>query len=56
MLLKEKSDDILRTQKIFQTISKSFKDTNKELQIIIVDHVRDLAWEGIEDIYRLEER
>ena len=49
------SDDIVRVKRIFRALSEAVSRTNLALQIVLIDHVGESAWEGVKDV-RLVER
>jgi hypothetical protein len=52
---KSKSDDLTQTRKIFVSASDCLTRTDKQLQIIIVEHAPEITWQGIENIHLVEE-
>ena len=48
------SDDVARVQRIFRAVSEAIQRTRSRLQIIIIDHVGETAWEGISDVRVIE--
>jgi hypothetical protein len=48
------SEDIERTRKIFKALSVGLYNTNKKLQIIVIEHADEIAWDGIKNIHLVE--
>jgi hypothetical protein len=48
------SDDVARVQRIFRAVSDAIQRTGSRLQIIVIDHVGETAWEGISDVRVIE--
>ncbi len=44
------SDDIMRVNKIFRTLSEGLSRTKNKLQLLVIEHADDITWRGIEDI------
>ena len=44
------SDDVARVQRIFKALSSAIVRTKKRLQIIVIEHVGESAWDGIPHI------
>ncbi len=53
-LNKPNSDDLNRTRKIFQALSAGIIRTKGKLQIIVIEHADEIAWEGIDNIHLVE--
>ena len=43
--------DLLRTRKIFESLSRAASSFNHQLQIIVLDHADKHAWGEVEGIY-----
>ena len=52
---KKISEDIENTIQIFKTCSEFVKRTNGEIQIIILEHAPTSTWQGVENVYLVEE-
>lgn len=50
----QESDDVSRVRRIFRALSAAVERTGNRLQIVIIDHVGDTAWEGIPDVHVIE--
>lgn len=48
-------DDIKAVKKIFKTMSTAMEKTNHQMQIIVLEHANELAWEGINNVHLVEE-
>ncbi|WP_139957373.1 DUF3732 domain-containing protein [Flavicella sediminum] len=49
--IKEDSKDFTDTKKIFETCVAFMKNTNQNIQVIILEHVSKTTWSGIDDKY-----
>lgn len=49
-----KNDDLNRTRKIFQALSDGIMRTKGKLQIIVIEHADEIAWNGIDNIHLVE--
>ena len=49
------SDDLTQTRKIFIAAADCIKRTKNKLQIIIVEHAPEITWQGIDNIYKVDE-
>ena len=48
-------EDIIAVNKLFSTMSSALRQTDPHIQIIVLEHASENAWEGVEDIYLVEE-
>ena len=48
-------EDILAVRKIFTAMSDALKKTDSNMQIIVLEHASESAWEGIEGVHLVEE-
>lgn len=48
-------EDVVAVKKIFLTMSRVLKQTEPRIQIIVLEHASENAWEGVEDIHLVEE-
>lgn len=48
-------EDILAVKKIFEVMSDAMEKTNHHMQIIVLEHAHESAWEGINNIHLVEE-
>ncbi len=46
----EKSDDIVRVKRIFEVLQRAIERTSGKLQIIVLEHVGNYAWEESKDV------
>lgn len=48
-------EDIIAVKKLFSTMSNALKQTTPHMQIIVLEHASENAWEGVEGIYLVDE-
>jgi hypothetical protein len=48
------SDDTNRVRRVFDALSAAVSRTKKRLQIVVIDHVGETAWSGIDNVYLVE--
>lgn len=48
-------EDILAVKRIFEAMSDVMEKTNHHMQIIVLEHAHESAWEGINNIHLVEE-
>lgn len=53
-LSEEESEDIQNTKKIFEVCSEFMENTNKEVQIIILEHAGESNWSNLENVHLVE--
>lgn len=50
----ESNEDVLRVKRIFEVLSKAIERTGGKLQIIILEHVGDYAWDGFANVNKVK--
>ena len=48
-------EDILAVKKIFEAMSEAMEKTKHRMQIIVLEHADESAWEGVNNMYLVEE-
>jgi len=48
------SDDIARVKKVFEALSEAVKRTKKGLQIVLIEHVGESVWKGVDEVHLIE--
>lgn len=48
-------EDVLAVRKIFATMSDALRKTNPHMQIIVLEHASESAWEGVKNMNLVEE-
>ncbi|GFI42926.1 hypothetical protein IMSAGC018_00590 [Lachnospiraceae bacterium] len=48
-------EDVFAVRKIFATMSDALKKTNPQMQIIVLEHASESAWEGVKNMNLVEE-
>jgi hypothetical protein len=48
-------EDVFAVRKIFATMSDALKKTNPHMQIIVLEHASESAWEGVKNMNLVEE-
>jgi hypothetical protein len=48
------TDDMHRVRRVFEALSNAVLRTKKRLQIVVIDHVGDTAWAGIDNVHLVE--
>lgn len=48
-------EDILAVKKIFEAMSTALEKTNPHMQIIVLEHAAESAWEGVKNMHLVEE-
>ncbi len=48
------SEDLRRTKDIFKCLSEALSRTNKQLQIIVIEHADEIAWQEIDNMHLVE--
>ena len=48
-------EDILAVKKIFEAMSEAMEKTKHQMQIIVLEHADESAWEGVSNMHLVEE-
>ncbi len=48
-------EDILAVKKIFEAMSEAMEKTKHRMQIIVLEHADESAWEGVSNMHLVEE-
>ncbi|WP_316812574.1 DUF3732 domain-containing protein [Pedobacter heparinus] len=50
----EKNEDEIRVNRIFEALNKAIVRTKNNLQVIVLEHVGEYAWQGLENVIKVK--